>query len=107
VSKARAQLRAAREAQAQKQRAARERAAARRARRRRLARALTPRLPDRRTGRLYPRRTRVQRITIGLFAAAAIAAIWWRFDGLATRIALTALVVVALPALIVLTLDRR
>jgi hypothetical protein len=107
VSKVRAQRRTAREAEAAAARAARERAAARRTRRRRLARALTPRLPDRRTGRLFPRRTRTQRITIGLFAVIALAAIWWWFDGLATRIALTALVVVALPAMIVLTLDRR
>ncbi len=72
-----------------------------------MARALTPRLPDRRTGRLFPRRTRTQRITIALCAAAALALIWWGFDGLATRIALSALVLVALPAMIVLTLDRR
>jgi hypothetical protein len=107
VSRQRAVQRAARLAQAEKEKAARARTAARRARRRRLARALTPRRPDRRTGRLFPRRTRTQRITIGLFATAALAGIWWWFDGLATRIALTALVVVALPALIVLTLDRR
>jgi hypothetical protein len=107
VSKARAQSRAARVAAAERERAKRQRAVARRATRRRLARALTPRLPDRRTGRLYPRRTRAQRITIGLCAAVALGAIWWWFDGLATRIALTALVLVALPAMIVLTLDRR
>jgi hypothetical protein len=107
MSRERAKLRAAREAQAEAARTARQRKAARRARRRALVRAMTPRLPDRRTGRLFPRRTRTQRITIGLFAAIAIAAIWTWFDGLATRIALTALVLVALPAMIVLTLDRR
>ncbi|HKS97898.1 MAG TPA: hypothetical protein VJT31_00080, partial [Rugosimonospora sp.] len=72
-----------------------------------LARALTPRLPDRRTGRLFPRRSRLQRATIALVAAVALGLIWWGFDGLATRIALSALVLLALPAMIVLTLDRR
>jgi Flp pilus assembly protein TadB len=107
VSKLRAQRRMARLAQAEKERTARERSAARRARRRAVARALKPRLPDRRTGRLYPRRTRTQRITITLGAAIALGLIWWGFDGLATRIALSALVLVALPAMIVLTYDRR
>jgi hypothetical protein len=107
VSKARAQVRAARAAQAEAARIARGRAAARRARRRALLRALTPRLPDRRTGRLYPRRTRFQRITIALLAGVALLGIWWWFDGLATRLALSALVLLALPAVIVLSLDRR
>ncbi|MEN3308515.1 MAG: hypothetical protein V7603_4717 [Micromonosporaceae bacterium] len=107
MSRERAALRAARLAQAEKERAGRARAAARRVKRQRLARALKPRLPDRRTGRLYPRRTRTQRITIVIVAGLALGAIWWRFDGLATRIALSALVLLALPAMIVLTLDRR
>jgi Flp pilus assembly protein TadB len=107
LSKERAQRRAARIAAAEADRAARERSAARRAKRKAVLRAVTPRRPDRRTGRLAPRRSRFQRITITLLAVVALAAIWWEFDDLATRIALTALVAVAGPALIVLTLDRR
>ena len=107
MSKLRAQRRSVRLAQAEKVRASRERVTARRARRRALARALTPRLPDRRTGRLYRRRTRGQRIAIVGCAAVALGGIWWEFDALGTRIALSALVLVALPAMIVLTFDRR
>jgi hypothetical protein len=68
---------------------------------------LTPRLPDRRTGRIYPRRSAAQRGLIAAVALIAVVLVWLEFDDLATRVALTALVVVAAPALIVLTLDRR
>jgi hypothetical protein len=107
MSKERAGRRVARQAEQEKARGARERSQARRALRRALARRLTPRLPDRRTGRLYARRTRAERIAIGVVAALALGWIWWYFDDLGARIALTALVVVAAPALIVITLDRR
>jgi hypothetical protein len=107
VSKERAVRRAARLAQQERERAARERRVARRDARRRVLRQLTPRLPDRRTGRLYPRRTRVQRAAIAVAAVIVVGLIWINFTDLATRIALTVLVVLASPALIVLTLDRR
>ncbi len=107
MSRERAQRRAVREAEQQRLRAQRERRDARRTTRRRLARRLTPRLPDRRTGKIFARRSRSERITIGLLAAIVVAGIWWYFDDLGVQIALTALVVLALPALIVLTLDRR
>jgi hypothetical protein len=107
VSRERAARRAVRLAEAQTARVKRERAAARRDARRRLARRLAPRLPDRRTGRLFARRSRSERLTIVLIVVLLLGGVWWAFDGLATRIALTALVLVALPALIVLTLDRR
>jgi len=95
--------RAERQAAAAKAQAVRERRARRRAR----LRALRPRLPDHRTGKLYPRRTRAERAGIVMAAAVALALIWLEVDALATRIALTALVAVGSPALIVLTLDRR
>jgi hypothetical protein len=107
MSKERAARRAVRVAEVQRERAARERVAARRRRRQVLLRRVTPRRPDRRTGRLYPRRSRTQRATIALVALAAIVLIWLRVEDLGARIALTALVAVASPALIVLTLDRR
>jgi hypothetical protein len=107
VSKERAARRAVRLAQQERERAARERRVARRDARRRIVRRLTPRLPDRRTGRLYPRRTRTQRAAIALAAVVLVGLIWLNFTDLGTRIALTALVALASPALIVLTLDRR
>jgi hypothetical protein len=107
VSKQRAVRRAARLAEQERARAARERTVARRAARRRVLRRLTPRLPDRRTGRLYPRRTRAQRAVIALAAVVAIGLVWLNVEDLATRVALTGLVLLASPALIVLTLDRR
>lgn len=107
MSRERALRRAARVAEAERARMARERAATRRARRRAVARGLVPHRPDRRTGRLYPRRSAAQRGLIALVAVAALVLIWLEFEDLATRIALTALVVVAAPALVVLTLDRR
>jgi hypothetical protein len=107
MSKERARRRAERQVQQERDRAARARKVARRDARRRIVRRLTPRLPDRRTGRLYPRRTRTQRAAIVVAAVIVIGLIWLNFDDLATRIALTGLVVLASPALVVLTLDRR
>ncbi|HEX6497567.1 MAG TPA: hypothetical protein VF054_00890 [Micromonosporaceae bacterium] len=107
MSKERARRRAARLAEADKARAARQRAVARRERRRALARRLRPRLPDRRTGRMFARRSRAQRAAISVAALVVLAAIWRYTDPLATRIALTAVVAVAAPALVVLSLDRR
>ena len=103
MSRERALRRAARQAEVARAQAVRERRARRRAR----LRALRPRLPDRRTGKLYPRRTRAQRAGIVVVAGVALALIWLEVDSMATRIALTALVAVGSPALVVLTLDRR
>jgi hypothetical protein len=107
MSRERAQRRAVRLAEAERERARRARQVARRDRRRALARRLTPRLPDRRTGRLYARRALAQRIGIGLTALLAVGLIWWKFDELTTRLALTIVVAVAAPAAVVLTFDRR
>jgi hypothetical protein len=119
VSKERALRRAAREAEAQRLRTRRERAEQRRARRRALVRRLTPvtsahlaplrRAARRRghTGRLYARRKLAERIGIGLGAVLAVGFVWWQFDDLATRLALTIVVAVAAPAAVVLTFDRR
>jgi hypothetical protein len=107
VSKERAQRRAVRLAEAERDRTRRARVTARRARRRELARRLTPRLPDRRTGRLYARRAFAQRVAIGLATLLAGCLVWWRVDGLSTRIALTIVIAVAAPAAVVLTFDRR
>jgi hypothetical protein len=82
-----------------------ERSRERAARRRALVRRVTPR--RRRTGRLYARRALVQRIGIALVAALAVGLVWWQFDDLATRLALTVVIAVAAPAAVVLTFDRR
>jgi hypothetical protein len=110
VSKERALRRAAREAEAQRLRARRERVAQRRAARRALVRRLSPRqITERRghTGRLYARRRTAERIAIVLGGVLAIGFVWWQFEDLATRLALTIVVAVAAPAAVVLTFDRR
>jgi len=107
VSKERARRRAEREAAAAKIRAARAAKVARRERRRALLRRITPRLPDRRTGRLYARRSRAERAGIAVLTAGALLMIWTLVDSVPVRIGLTALLLLAMPALVVLVLDRR
>ena len=107
MSKERAIRRATRQAEEQAAREARARLVARRAKRRALVRKLTPRLPDRRVGKMCPRRTRAQRSAITTATLVAIGLIWLLFDDLATRVALTAALLVALPAIIVVALGRR
>ncbi len=113
MSRERALRRAARQAEAEKARVRRERAA----RRRMLLRRLHPGalwsvrrsvLRRRgRTGRLKPRLSRAERAAIIVGALSALVFVWLMVDGLSTRIAFTALIVLCAPALIVLTVDRR
>jgi cobalamin synthase len=107
MSKERARQRAVRQAAAEASRAARQRAVRRRERRRALLRRLRPRLPDRRTGRLFARRTRAQRAGVAVVALTALAVVWFGLDPLPTKVALTALILVATPAITVLVFDRR
>lgn len=107
MSKQRAIRRAEREAEAAKARAARERAAARKAKRRQMLRRVAPRRPDRRVGKVYPRRSYGERVLIVLAAAVAIWLIWSYVASFATRIALTATLVIVAPAIIVLAFGRR
>jgi hypothetical protein len=107
MSKERAIRRAAREAEAATARAARERAAARRARRRAVAQRIVPRRPDRRVGKLFPRRSRAERTFIVVLFALSVFVVWITVDDLATRIALTATLVIVAPAIVVLALGRR
>ncbi|RZU52979.1 hypothetical protein EV385_4863 [Krasilnikovia cinnamomea] len=104
MSKERARRRAARLAVAEKQKASRARRVARRQRRQAVQRALTPR--RRGTGRLH-RRSRAERTGILLVPLAAAVAVWVLVPGIALRVALTALIVLVLPALVVLVLGRR
>ncbi len=105
MSRERALRRAAREAQAQRRRERHERAQRRAARRRALVRKMVPRRG--RTGRLYARRRFAERMAIALVAALAVGFVWWQFEDLATRLALTVVIAVAAPAAVVLTFDRR
>jgi len=107
VSKERARRRAARLVEAEAARVKRQRAVLRRQRRRALLRRLRPTLPDRRTGRLFARRSPAQRAGIGIGALVALGLVWFWIDSLATRIALTALIIIATPALTVVVYDRR
>jgi len=72
-----------------------------------ILRRMAPRLRRRRTGKLFARRTRAQRAAIASGVLVALILVWWLVDPLLTRIGLTALVIVATPTLVVLTLDRR
>ena len=111
MSKERARRRAEREAlaaaeRARKQRRDRRRAALRRVAPTRLLDPLRKRKPGR-TGKLFARRSRTQRAAIATSVFIALVLVWSLVDSLLTRVGLTALVAVATPALVVLTLDRR
>ncbi|WP_306345172.1 hypothetical protein, partial [Rhizomonospora bruguierae] len=92
---------------AERLRARRARKVARRQRRRALVRRLTPRLPDRRTGRLYARRSRGERAAVVGLVLAALLVIWLLVEPIALRLALFALLILALPAIVVVLLGRR
>jgi hypothetical protein len=104
LSKERQRRRAARLAVLEKEKAVRARRVARRDRLRAVRRRLTPRFG--RDGRLY-HRSRRQRIGIAVVTLVAVAAIWTLIPDLALRIILTALLVLAVPALVVVVLGRR
>jgi Flp pilus assembly protein TadB len=104
VSKERARRRAERLAVLEKEKAARARQVARRQQRRALVRRLTPQIGS--TGRLH-RRSRGQRIGIVVVPVLAAVAVWLLVPDLALRVVLTAMIVIAVPALVVLVLGRR
>jgi hypothetical protein len=107
VSKERARRRAEREALALADRARRERKARNRARRRAVARRLVPRVRLGRTGKISPRSTRAQRASVATGVAVVLILVWTLVHSLSTKIGLTAIVAVATPAVVVLTMDRR
>ena len=81
---------------------------AERRRRRRIAvRRLVPKVKIGRTGKLFARRSRGQRSVIVLLVLLALTLIWLLVDSVGARIGLSALVLVATPAVTVLVLDRR
>jgi hypothetical protein len=104
VSKERALRRAERLAVLEKEKAARARKVARRQRRRVVLRRMTPRVGS--SGRLH-RRSRGQRIGIVVVPLLAAVLVWLLVPDPALRIVLTAMIVIAVPALVVLVLGRR
>ncbi|MFI9640083.1 hypothetical protein ACIG87_08445 [Micromonospora sp. NPDC051925] len=106
MSKERARRRAVREAAAARDRVVRQRKLARRQRRRALVRRVTPQWRRGRTGRLA-RRSRGERAAIVGLTGAALLLIWVFVDDLALRMALVVLLLLVLPAIVVIALDRR
>jgi Flp pilus assembly protein TadB len=104
MSKERARRREARLAVLEKEKAARARTVARRQRRRAVLSRL--RLRRRSSGQLY-RRSRGERLGILLVPAVAVAAVWMFVPELSLRIVLTAVLVLAAPALVVVVLGRK
>jgi Flp pilus assembly protein TadB len=104
VSKERARRRAERMAVLEKEKAARARKVARRQRRRVVLRRMTPRIGS--SGRLH-RRSRGQRIGIVVVPVLAAVLVWVLVPDLALRVILTAMIVIAVPSLVVLVLGKR
>ena len=104
MSKERARRRAERLAVLEREKAVRARKVARRDRIRSLRRAMTPRFGK--NGRLY-HRSRRQRIGIVVVSLLAAVAVWVLVPDPALRIILTAMLVLAVPALVVVVLGRR
>lgn len=107
VSKERARLRARRLADAEAARAKRERRRRRAERRRAVLRKMMPRLPDRRMGRLDPRRTPRQRAAVAIAVVGALFLAWRYAPSLSIKIAFTLLIATVTPVAVLLTFDRR
>ena len=107
MSKERARLRAERQAAERVARARRARRRLWRERRRAVTRAMAPRLPDRRTGRLFARWSRRQRGAIAAGVGGCLLIVWGYVPTLSARLALSILVLTAAPMLAVLVFDRR
>ena len=106
MSKERALRRAEREAARAVAEAKRQRRERRRARRSAMLRRLRPKSGGRRAWGLG-RRTPAQRSALVGFALAALLAIWYFVDSWSGRIALSLLVLLALPVVAVVTFDRK
>lgn len=64
-------------------------------------------LRQRNRGSLMARRSRGQRAVIAVFVLAALFVIWWGVNSTALSVALTALLVLAVPVLVILAFDKR
>lgn len=104
MSKERARRRAERVAVLEKEKAARARKVSRRTARRRMVRRL---VPQRRSSGRLNKRSRGQRAGIVLIPLVAAVAIWILVPDLALRLVLIAMIVLAVPALVVVVLGRK
>ncbi|WP_433079000.1 hypothetical protein ACQP1P_38920 [Dactylosporangium sp. CA-052675] len=103
MSKERAKRRALLEAE----RAERMRRHERRQARRAAVRRLVPKVRVGRTGKIFARRSWKQRIIIAILVLAVLTLVWTSIDSWPARIGISAILIVATPALTVLVLDRR
>jgi Flp pilus assembly protein TadB len=108
VAKIRAQKRAEREARIRAVQAKQARREAWRKRRRAIWRSATLHaLRQRSTGSLLAKRSRPQRAILAVFVLVALFVIWWGIASTALSIALTVLLVLAVPVLAVVAFDKR
>jgi Flp pilus assembly protein TadB len=105
MSKERARRRALREAERAAAQALQVRRARRRAWRNSLVRRLRP--APRRWARGFGRRSPAQRAILAGVAVVLLMAVWYFADSLATRLALSALVLLLLPVLAVVSFGRK
>nr|BFE66134.1 hypothetical protein GCM10020063_106600 [Dactylosporangium thailandense] len=103
MSKERAKRRALLEAERAERMRRHERKRARRA----AVRRLVPKVRVGRTGKIFARRSWKQRIIIAILVLAVLALVWTSIDSWPARIGISAILIVATPALTVLVLDRR
>ena len=103
MSKERAKRRALLAAERAKRMQKFERRRARRA----ALRRMVPKVKVGRTGKIFPRRSRAQRSVIALLVLVVLLLVWTFVDSVAARIGISAVVIIATPALTVLVLDRR
>jgi hypothetical protein len=108
VSKERKLRRAAREAEHQQLLAARARADARRRTLRGWWRRISwYELRQRRTGRLFARRSAGERALVAVAVVGVLFVIWKLVPSLALSVALTLLLLLSLPVLVIVAFDRR
>jgi Flp pilus assembly protein TadB len=113
MSKQRARRRAQREALAAQTAVLRARVQAQQARRQarrehwRLLRRWLLGPPNRRRAWLLGRRRPQQRLAAGLIGAGLLFAVWYFVDALPTRVALTLLLVIVLPVLVIILFPRK
>ena len=108
MAKLRAQRRAERQRRIQAAQAKEARRLAWRRRRRAAWRRVTLHdLRVRSSGNLLARRSRAQRAVVVVFVLVSLFVIWWGVASTALSVALTALLVLAVPVLVIVAFDKR
>jgi hypothetical protein len=70
-------------------------------------RATLHELRTRNSGNLLARRSRAQRAVVAIFVVVSLFVIWWGLASTALSVALTALLLLAVPVLVIVAFDRR